>query len=186
MPADVNPFAPLSDDEGEDDTISGDVIRARAGNFRRNSRSLEVSGRGGNKIPAGKIPPGSVGKKPKQVTFGCNLSCNQEFPTLPGTQKMPGVSLSQAEDHPTVTSQKQFLASSREQSVDAIGTRPSLSGSQSSRAPSLPFVGASVTRTNSGLIPFSELVDTILMALNVPESVKALAMVFIPFVKPFV
>ena len=99
---------------------------------------------------------------------------------------MPSVSLSQAEDYPTVTSQRQLSAASRGQSVDAIGTRPSLSGSQPSKAPGLPFVGASATRTNSGLIPFSELVDTILMALNVPESVKALAMVFIPFVKPFV
>ena len=175
MPTDENPFAPLSEDEGEGDIASGDVILARPRNFKKNSRSSQVSGRGKNNGPSGKnlfekISSGSAGLKPKKVASCCNLSCNLEFPTLPETQKMPGVSLSQEENHPTASSQTQF----------------SSFRSQLPSAPGLPFANASEMRSCSGLIPFSDLVETILTAFNASESIKALAKMILPSVKPFV
>lgn len=186
-PANENPFALLSEGESENDVASGSVVDARPGNFRRNS---ETSRKSGNSAPSGtksfvKTPIGSAGRNPKQAAGG-NFNYSQEFPALPGTQKMPGVSLSQSELNPAVSEQTQFSTASRNQSGDATRTQFSASGSQPSIAPGLPFASASGTRFGSGLIPFSELVDAILTAFNASESIRALAKMFVPSLKPFV
>ena len=181
MLADENPFAQLPEDEGEDDLNVEGAAFARTGNFRRNPKHSEVPGQSRNTIPSR-----SVGRKAKQVASGCNLSCNQEFPALPETQKMPGVFTSQSENRPTISSRMQLPTVSRGQTESAFKTQLSLSGTQPPCAPGLPFAGASGTRSGSGLIPFSELVDAILTAFNASESIKSLAKVFIPTVKPFV
>ena len=82
--ANENLFAPLSEGECENDVVSGSVVDARPGNFKRNS---ETSRKSGNSAPSGtkssvKTPIGSAGRNPKQAS-GCKFKmsprCFQHF-----------------------------------------------------------------------------------------------------------
>ena len=186
LPATENSFALLSEEElSSDDFTSGKVAGAQTESIRRNP---EVSRRGMGSLPTGarkNTPTGSAGRNPKP-TSGCNLNDNRVFPTLPGTQKMPGVSLSQTENHHSTPTQVQLSTASREREGNGSKTQFSPSGSQSPIAPGLPFANAPGSGSRDGLIPFSELVEMILTAFNASESVKVLAKMLLNSVKPFV
>ena len=185
MPSDENIFAILPE-ELVDDATERNGVHCQSRDFKRNP---EVSGASKNTVPSSKkivnSPIGSSGRKPKPTSPGCDFNYSLEFPVLPGTQKMPGVPL-RNENHPSVSRQTQLPSDTRVQPEDASKTQFSSSGLPPPSAPGLPYANASGMRFCSGLIPFSELVDTILAAFNASESVKALVKVFIPSVKPFV
>ena len=175
-----NIFAPLSEDEGDEGEESG--VGAQSGGIWRNPRA---SRRNRNAASLAfkdltKTPTGSAGvSKPTRC---CDFDNNNEFPALPRKQKMPGFSKSQSENPSSVAAKTQFSAASREQSGNVFQTQFSSSESQTPSAPGLPFANVSGTHSG-GLIPFSELVESILLAFGASESTKALVRMFIPTVK---
>ena len=175
-----NIFAPLSEDEGDEGEENG--VGAQSGGIWRNPRA---SRRNRNAASLAfkdltKTPTGSAGvSKPTRC---CDFDNNNEFPALPRKQKMPGFSKSQSENPSSVAAKTQFSAASREQSGNVFQTQFSSSESQTPSAPGLPFANVSGTHSG-GLIPFSELVESILLAFGASESTKALVRMFIPTVK---